>query len=298
VSRDFNDLLKAAGIAPEDVCVIRHHTPEGGKDHDSLHDLWRDDPAGFSRYQATQDEGRPLFRGRKIWAAFVCPNPNETMFIGLFEATLSETRKADWSCDYRGDAPGDGEPIDIFKIRPRPELAEHAEVLRVDWPMENRRSWARKAEGLSLPIPRLLPAAPSRPLTGEALVAALERQGFATCRTTKKVVQLRRGDLIIYVKRETQTRPLVLHPHFLGIADDLRALDGVDVADPARTYINSNLREFPVYLADHRKRAGRHGFAIGVNANRLPAFIDFIDGQTRILTPEGEVRVIAPEEAR
>lgn len=296
MKRQFNDLLKAAGIAPSDVCIIRHHTPEPGKDHETLHDLWCDDPAGFTRYQATQEAGRPLFRNRKTWAAFVCPRPDETMFIGLFDATLSATHKADWLCDYRGDAPGDGEPIDFFTTRPRPELAEHAGLLRVDWPNENRRSWARKAEGLSLPISEVQPVTRSPPLAGKMLIAALEHQGFEIRRTTKRLTQFRRGDLIVYVKRETRTRPLVVHPHFLGIADDMRALGGVDVADPARTYIDSNLREFPVYLADHRKSASRHGFAIGVNANRLFALIDLLEGQLRVPTPEGAVRVIAPED--
>ena len=40
------------------------------------------------------------------------------MFIGLFDAELAETRKADWLCDYRGDVPGFGEPIDIFRTHP------------------------------------------------------------------------------------------------------------------------------------------------------------------------------------
>ena len=120
---EFNDLLTGAGINPSDVCVIRHHTPESGKNHATLHDLWRDDPAGFSRYQASQEAGRPIFRKRKIWAAFVCPEKGETMFVGLFDAELAETRKADWLCDYRGDAPGFGEPIDIFSTHARPELA-------------------------------------------------------------------------------------------------------------------------------------------------------------------------------
>lgn len=293
---EFNDLLKAAGIMPADVCIIRHHTPESGKDHETLHDLWRDDPAGFTRYQATQEAGRPLFRKRKIWAAFVCPAPNETMFVGLFDARLSDTRKADWLCDYRGDAPGDGEPIDLFTTRPLPELAEHAGGLHVDWPTENRRSWARKAEGISLPVSKVQPVAPSRPLAGEALIAALAHQGFDIRRTTKRLTQLRRGDLIVYVKRETQAHPMVVHPHFLGIADDMRAIGGVDVAEPVRTYIDSNLREFPVYLADHRRSASRHGFAIGVNANRLVALIDLLEGQMRIPTAEGEVRVIAPKD--
>jgi hypothetical protein len=296
MAQTFNDLLKAAGIDPAAVCVIRHHTPERGTAFATLHDLWQGDPEGFTRYQATQEAGRPIFRKRTIWAAFVCPAPDQTMFIGLFDAVLAETRKADWLCDYRGDMPGGGAPVDIFTNNPRTELAEYAGVLRVDWPDENRRTWARRAEGLVLPVSALQPASPAGPLAGDALIEGLAALGFATAGTTKKLVQLRRGDLVVYVKRETELRPLVIHPHYIDDADALRALGGVDVPDPARAYINSNLRAFPAYHADHRESEGRYGFAIGVNGDRLGAVVSLLDSGARISTPEGDVRAIAPED--
>jgi len=296
MATEFNDLLKAAGIDPAGVCVIRHHTPESGKDHATLHDLWRDDPAGFMRYQATQEAGRPIFRKRKTWASFVCPAKGDTMFVGLFEAELAETRKAEWLCDYRGDAPGLGEPIDIFRTRRRPELAELATKLRVDWPDANRRSWARKAERLTLPISAVQPAAYKGTLSGDDLINALQGHGFGVSHATKKLVQLRRGDLTVYVKRETDTRALVLHPHFVGLADELRNLGDIDVPDPARTYVNSNLRAFPAYVADHRASVGRHGFAIGIDANRLATLLDLLERGATIATPEGEVRAVASED--
>ncbi len=296
MAEQFNDLLEAVGIRPAEVCIIRHHTPKPGQDYATLHDLWLGDPAGFTRYQATQKAAQPIFRTRKIWAAFVCPAPDETMFIGLFDADLLATRKADWLCDYRGDAPGKGEPVDIFTTKPRRELAAYAGVLRVDWPPENRRSWARKAEGMTLPISASQPVEAAEPLVGDALVVALAGLGFRATATTKKLVQLRRGALIVYVKRETETRPLVLHPHFLDFADSLRALGGVEVPDPARTYVNSNLRQFPAYLADHRRTEGRHGFAVGVKANRLGALVALLEMGATIETPDGAVRVVAPED--
>lgn len=292
----FNDLLIAAGIRPADVCVIRHHTPAQGANHATLHDLWRDDPTGFTRYQAAQERGRPLFRKRRIWAAFVCPAPNETMFIGLFDASLTATRKADWLCDYRGDAPGGGEAIDIFVTQPRTDLAEHAGTLRVDWPFKNRRSWARKAETLDLPLSAKQPARSATNLAGDALVDALEAQGFAVSHATKKLVQLRRGNLVVYVKRDAATRPFVVDPHFIDLTDAMRALGGIDIQEPPRTYINSNLRAFPAYAAAHRKSEGRHGLAIGMRANRLGALLDLLERGAVVSTPEGEVRVVAPEE--
>lgn len=291
----FNDLLTAVGIRPAEVCVIRHHTSERGKDFATLYDLWRQNSAGFERYQATQEPKRQIFRKRKIWAAFVKPTPDETMFVGLFDATLAETRKADWLCDYRGDEPGGGEPVDIFTTWPRLELSERVGVLRVDWPAENRRSWARKAENLMLPLSAEQPAPRTGPLAAEALIHGLSDLGFSTKRATKKLMQLRRGELVVYVKRETKARPLVVHPHYIDLAEELRAL-GVDVPYPARTYVNSNLRAFPAYQADHRESEGRHGFAMGVDASRLCALVGLLERGTTISTPDGDVRAFAPEE--
>lgn len=292
----FNDLLIDVGINPADVCVIRHHTPEHGKDFATLHDLWRDNPKGFIRYQATQDAYRPIFRERKIWAAFVKPTADETMFIGLFDSVLKETRKANWLCDYRGDKPRGGTPVDIFATRQRPELSDLIGTLRVDWPARNVRSWARRAEGLRLPLSAGQPAVFTGPLAGEALIDGLSNLGFSTTHVTKKLVQVRRGELVVYVKRETERRPLVVHPHYIDRAEDFLALGGVDVPNPARTYINSNLRAFPAFYADHRESEGRHGFAIGVDASRLRALVTLLEEGATISTPDGYVRVVASQD--
>ncbi|ESX91294.1 hypothetical protein [Mesorhizobium sp. LSHC412B00] len=291
----FNDLLTAVGIWPTDVCVIRHHTPERGKDFATLHDLWRDNLIGFTRYQSTQDARRPIFRKRKIWAAFVKPTADETMFIGLFDSILDGTRQADWLCDYRGNKPRGGEPVDIFITRPRPELSDRIGILRVDWPPANRRTWARKAERLTLPLSTRQPAMATGPIAENALIGGLSNLGFSTTHVTKKLVELRRGELIVYVKRETERRPLVVHPHYIGLAEDFRALGGVDVPNPARTYVNSNLRAFPAFHADHRESRGRHGFAIGLDARRLRPLVSLLEQGATISTPDGEVRVVATQ---
>lgn len=51
---------------------------------------------------------RPIFREQKIWAFFVAPTPNETLFVGLSDAELSKAAIADWTCLYWGDQPGEG----------------------------------------------------------------------------------------------------------------------------------------------------------------------------------------------
>ena len=275
---------------------MRHQTPKAGAGGKTLFELWRDHPAGFKRYQETQKPNRSLFRDRKIWAGFVCPAPGETVFIGLFDASLMDTRKADWSCDYRGDSPNRGEPVDIFETRLRPELASHIGRMRVAWPKENARSWARKAEGLHLAI-TAREEQTLLPLAGAALMAELEALGFERRHTTNKLAQFRRGNLILYVKREAERLPLVGHPEFLNVASHLLAMDGVELAQPFRTYINSNLTQFPTYLGGDGKTFGRHGLAMGVRSNRLSDLISFLEDRAKIETPEGDVRVVAPADA-
>lgn len=290
----FNDLLISVGIDPAEVCVVRHHTSERGKNFDTLHDLWRDDPDGFERYQATQKAGRPIFRNQKIWAAFVNRTQDETIFVGLFDTALAETRKADWLCDYRGDEPGDGEAVDIFTTRLRNELSEQIGVLRADWPAGNVRSWARYAKSLDLPVSAGSPPLRTNFMLGETLVKGLSALGFTETHATKKLIELRRGALVVYVKRETRARPLVVHPHYISLVEDFRALSGVDVQTPVRTYVNSNLRAFPNYHVDLRKSQNRHGFAIGSEASRLRSVVDLLEQRAVISTPEGYVRVVAP----
>jgi len=291
----FNDLLRRAGFLPETVAILRHHTSERGISVDTLAELWRTDPAGFKLYQETQKPAKPLFRKRGIWAAFVQPTPHETLFIGLYDAKLAGTRIADWPCPYRGDKPGDGLPVDIFTTHLRPELSEHIGKLRVIWPADNVRSWKRRAETLDLPIGTDRADA-AKQFHGDALVSALRSVGFSAVRSTKKIDQLARGDLVVYVKRDTRTRPLVVHPRFLDIADKLADLDGIDVALPPRSYVNSNLRAFPHYVAEHRKSTGRHGFALGVATGRVATLVDLLQRHCRIETGEGEVRVVASDD--
>jgi hypothetical protein len=296
MSTTFNDLLLKRGIGPGEVALLRHHTPKRGATAATIADLWRDDAEGFVLYQDTQKENRPIFRTRKIWASFVSPVPGETLFVGLFDAEYLSTAVADWTCPYRGDQPGDGQPVDRFSTRLRSELSEQIGKLRVDWPDSNVRTWKRKAEGLTLPVvPSTLVRQTGLPIRDAALVDALEAIGFEERNRTGKVVQMRRGDLVVYVKRETATRPLVVHPGFLDVADSLRAL-GVDTVEPPRSYVNAHLREFPEYIAPHRTTVGRHGFALGVSDTNLVATIALLEGASRVETDDGPVRVVAPAE--
>ena len=66
--------------------------------------------------------------------------------------------------------------------------------------------------------------------------------------------------------------------------------------EPIKTYVNSNLRAFPAYHADHRASEGRHGFAIGIEASCLRELVRLLKQGTTIAAPDGDVRIVAPED--
>jgi hypothetical protein len=95
--------------------------------------------------QKTQANERK-FRTGKFWAAFTPPSPGVSLFVGLYDARFEETKVVEWSCPYRGDSPGGGEPVDVYETKLRPELAEHIGSLTIKWDPASIRMWVRYAE--------------------------------------------------------------------------------------------------------------------------------------------------------
>jgi len=62
------------------------------EDWGAVAELWRQDKAGFELYQKTQQVNRPVFRSGSIWASFVSPAKDETIFVGLYDARFDGTR--------------------------------------------------------------------------------------------------------------------------------------------------------------------------------------------------------------
>jgi hypothetical protein len=291
----FNDLLNSVGISPTEVRLLRHHTAKPGKNGKTLCELWRNDRSGFELYQSTQDPNQPMFRTGSVWAAFVSPAPGETMFVGLYDISYKDTRRVEWDCPYRGGKPGNGESVDIFHTRLRSELSEHIERLYIGW---NGRAWRRYSEKAPFPVVGELSLSP-RPaiLSGQFLADALGDLGFSQRHATKKVLQYRRDELVVYLKRETETQPLIVHPRFIDIASEMLLLDGIDIAWPPRPYINSNLTEFPAYAAADQRSTGRNGFALGVPTQSLAALVGLLEKRSVVETDVGLIRVVAPQNA-
>ncbi len=174
MAAEFNDLLRSARIAPEEVRLLRHHT-DGGLGGMSLFELWRNDRDGYELYQSTQKRNRPLFRTGRYWASFASPAHGETVFTGLYEVSYKDTRVVEWSCPFRGSAVGKGEAVDVFETKLRPELADHIGALHVAWPLTSIRSWARYASNAQLRIVSAGPSQTATPSKNQFLIEALLR---------------------------------------------------------------------------------------------------------------------------
>jgi hypothetical protein len=292
----FNELLRDAGIDADRVRLLRHHTTPGTGGR-SLYDLWRADRGGFELYQRTQKADRGIFRSGDIWASFVVPSRGATLFVGLYDARYEGTYSVEWECPYRGGLPGNGVPVDVFEMRPRPELSELVGKLQIEWDARNVRTWCRKAVGAPFPIvaPVQL-AAQNVALTGDALIRALEDLGFDERHRTQKVVLMRREHTAVYVKRDNERLPLVVHPRFFDVSAQISNL-GITLDHPIAPYINSNLREFPVYNRADRVTTSRFGLDLGVPRSALAPLVGLLDAGAFSETPEGRVRVIGTSDA-
>src|SRR4051812_45864474 len=118
----FNRLLRANGIDPSDVALLRHQTTRRGR---TPHWLWENDRSGFFRYQSTQ-QGLPIFK-KRYWASFVSPAKHETMFVGLFEASIRQDVEIDWADPLSGGAVGAGKnkPYYYYECGLSPVLSQH-----------------------------------------------------------------------------------------------------------------------------------------------------------------------------
>jgi HNH endonuclease len=299
----FNDVLRAHGINPDEVSLLRHQTrTDAGS---SPFDLWTRDRAAFELYQSTQEQ-RPVFRRPRYWAAFVAPAKMETLFVGLYEVERVEDGVIDWLDPLTGQTVGAGKnkAYDLYKYRRVDALSDQIGKLRIDWANQDRpwaqpsvRSWAQHARHSSkrvltqLDMPRV--ARRSRPAARHAeLTAMLERLGFDEFRRTQKVTQHVRGTLIICLKRETLRLPIVLHPWYEAAFTALAAIEGVSFETPLRYYVNSNLTCFPVYRDANRLTSSHYGLACEVSdETALMALIAALDANRIVDTPDGAVEI-------
>lgn len=107
--------------------------------------------------------------------------------------------------------------------------------------------------------------APSDDTRAETLASQLRTLGFDQTGTRRHTFELRRGDLIVYVKRLSNTLPVVVAPEFEACFSALAAVNGVTEPTPFAYYHNSQMPAFPQRL--HGGRSPIHyGLAFDVGS--------------------------------
>ena len=134
----FRALLESDGIDPRDVVLLRH-CPIGIADPVSA---WRADRAGFESFQSFQAIRRRSNFQRPIWASFTPTRTGQTLFVGLYSASLiGPVAPGEFDCFTNRLI--DHERAERYACTVRPELTDYTGRLFVDWGA-GTRAWVQR----------------------------------------------------------------------------------------------------------------------------------------------------------
>jgi hypothetical protein len=164
----FGDLLDLAGIARHEVRLLRHQDNRytGFR---SPYVLWRDDRPRFEAYQETQAIGDAGQLRAPYWASFVGVPGKETLFVGLYAASLVGRLAADRHHPVTGGVEEAGS-CDFYDLRLLPALEEYAGRLWIDWG-KGYRAWIQRGDRVPKPVVELRRAFAEDPFPGFAALA-------------------------------------------------------------------------------------------------------------------------------
>lgn len=125
----------------------------------------------------------------------------------------------------------------------------------------------------------------------EAIVADLEGLGFSSAPPQEHVHELKRGALIIYVKRQTAHQRVVVHPDFEMSYSRLCAVPGVARESIPRFYDDSSMRHFPL-----RQHGGEEPIPYGLDFNVVDsaALRRWVDALEAILAGDAQAQAASP----
>jgi GIY-YIG catalytic domain len=155
----FNMILKAEGIDPADVRVVRHHDtrPECKI---APYGLWRRDPTLLEKYQNIQRKDR--FQVGKLLASFVRTPSDKTLFVGLYAVN------AKGATDEHEIDPCSGLPCPgmvLYKTSRDDRLNDMRGRLVVDWG-KGYLAWHQRANKNDKPVVELLRDPEDEPFPG------------------------------------------------------------------------------------------------------------------------------------
>lgn len=141
----FNTLLTQAGVAPEQVQLVRH---QDNRQRRTPYALWRTRPESLEEYQRLQ--GRDVFDVPGVLATFVVPPRGEALFVGLFQTVSQSMNDAVVTCPLSMESFPAG-TMHTYVTTRRPELGELIGKLFVDWG-DGTRAWVQRAARQDKPI--------------------------------------------------------------------------------------------------------------------------------------------------
>lgn len=139
----FNMLLRAEGIDPTEVRLLRHQ--QVSRTGLTPYAIWRDDPTELERYQSAQpSDRRHYFRG-KYWAGFVAPPDGSTLFVGLYELFGYADVAPEWIDPLHQQTSAQiGRELDIYAYSRLPNFDRYSGCLKIEWG-DGKRSWNQRA---------------------------------------------------------------------------------------------------------------------------------------------------------
>jgi hypothetical protein len=139
----FTSILKAAGIDPPDVRLLRHQDTRADRDL-KPYKLWREKPDDFMVYQSRQSpRSEKLMGSAKYWAAFVVTPNGETLFVGLYAVLSKQPGRIGVPNVSKRDAV-EGEHV-VYDLQEPAELSEFVDKLTIDWGA-GFLAWAQRAD--------------------------------------------------------------------------------------------------------------------------------------------------------
>jgi hypothetical protein len=149
----FNSLLVHAGIAVDDVILLRHQDKSATRGR-TPYELWRDNPPAFETYQRLQGiENRAKFSRVPLWASFVGTPNGDTLFAGIYAAKYRGLLAEDTPHPHKDGGHLAG-TCDCYDLQLDQRLAEFQGKLYIDWGV-GKLAWVQRADKQNKPITEL-----------------------------------------------------------------------------------------------------------------------------------------------
>lgn len=139
----LNMIFREAGLKLAEVRLLRHKDKRATKGR-SPYELWRDNRQLFDLYQSMQSIDNRGKLSARHWASFVVTPGEETMFVGLYQASYRGLLEQDTPWPH-GEGMDKAGSCDVYDLELEDILADFIGRLIVDWG-PGGRAWVQRAD--------------------------------------------------------------------------------------------------------------------------------------------------------